>query len=625
MKSDMRFENSEATMSKAISGEQKERRSDGRGENAKSALPKPDGTLAFSLTAGAIGIGVALLDQAKAAAATNTDELKLADLQAASDLSGQIKTEMDFSTEGANGPFAIQNAPAMVAGVESGQPMTDPADIDLVTLLQKIEDFLQHMEAVATQNGHAEAVPGPQAEGHGAQAAGPEQYASLDTGTATDAAGTTTDSSGPISGGGHVVSPAGPSVADSLDQIQDIAEKIDDLLNQGGLGSIPIVGPVVPGLLQPVDDVLDAVGDLVGGLLGGGEDAGLASQVGELVEGALDGVSNAVDDALDAVGDLVGGLLGGGGGSGPISQVADLADDALGTVSDLVGGLTDAVGNVVGDVTGTLDDVVSGVVTSVTATLDGVSDLVGNLLGGGDGSDPISQVADLAEDALGTVGDLVGGLTDTVGDAVGDVTDTLDDVVSGVVTSVSGTLDGVSNLVGSLLGGGAGSDPVSQEPDLAEDALDTVSDVVGGLTDTVGDLVGGVTSTVAGTLDNVVGGVVTTVTGALDGLLGGLLDGGADTETAEGNMPDALENGFSVTTAATGFDPVSQTLETATGSLLGQEQPNIFEAAESALQLSDGLISLLTPTISFIGQPIVDGNDHHDFANSNGSLLHGLI
>src|SRR5690606_9084516 len=132
-----RFENSEATMSKAISGEQKERGSDGKAENAKSALPKPDGALAFSLTAGAIGIGVALLDQAKAAVAINTDEVKLADLQVAG-LSGEIATEMEFSMDGANAPFAIQNAPAMVAGVGPAQPMADPADIDLVTLLQKI-------------------------------------------------------------------------------------------------------------------------------------------------------------------------------------------------------------------------------------------------------------------------------------------------------------------------------------------------------------------------------------------------------------------------------------------------------------------------------------------------------
>lgn len=282
---------------------------------------------------------------------------------------------------------------------------------------------------------------------------------------------------------------------------------------------------------------------------------------------------------------------------GALAPVAELISDVGGTVGDVVSGVGDLVGDLLGgsDGKGLLSDVgstVGDVVGAVGDVVSGVGDLVGGLLGSGDGKGLLSGLGSVVENAMDTVGNLVSG----VGSAVGDVVDTVSNVVSGVGSAVEdvgdtvgGVVSGVGDLLGGLLGGKDGPvdvrSTVENVMETVGDAASSVGSVVGGALDTVGDAVSGVGSMVDGVLD--------AVGGAVSGVGGGLLGDLASTEQ------DSQET--AATTAA-----------------------NMFDAVSGALQFSDELFGILTPTLSFLGQSMFVPNDPLDLSNHHGTMLHGL-
>ena len=49
---------------------------------------------------------------------------------------------------------------------------------------------------------------------------------------------------------------------------------------------------------------------------------------------------------------------------------------------------------------------------------------------------------------------------------------------------------------------------------------------------------------------------------------------------------------------------------------------NMFEVANAALQITEYVTDALTPTLAFVGQPIIETDAHADTDNSSITLTH---
>jgi hypothetical protein len=560
------------------------------GSKAETAGGKPVGrsheNVAFTLAAGSIGLAVTLLEQERAEAATNLTHETSHDHEAS-----DVLAAAESSPSGgehlltANAATSASPQGAGAGSVEGAEAAAPQAGIAVPV----------HIEAVnAGPADHQEAPAAPEVSEAQAHTAMSSSLLSHETavhqpagsGTITAPANVAPVAPHQPAGTGDnavhedpVVLPDSPSHSgEGSTPAEHVAETVpsDTSGDTGGDGVLAPVGEVISDVGDVVGDVVSGVGDLVGGLLGGGDGDGLLSNVGSTVGDVV----GAVGDVVSGVGDLVGGLLGGGDGDGLLSGVGSTVENVVDTVGGVV---------------------------------SGVGDLVSGLLGGGDGDGLLSGVGSVVGNVTDTVGDLVSGVGSTVGnvvEAVSDVVSGVGSAVGGVVDTVGGIVSGVGDLLGGLLGGGkdaladAGSavghvvetvgDATAGAGSAAGGALDTAGDAISGAGDAIGDLLGGKDGDgpLAGA-GSLVDGVLGTVGGAvagIGGLVGGLLGG-------IGSASHASQD-----TAAT----------------------NMFDAASGALQFSDELFGILTPTLSFLGQSMFVPNDPLDLSNHHGTMLHGL-
>lgn len=315
-------------------GGRKGRRSDNKTETGKSSAGKADDALNFTLTAGALGLGIALLERDQAAAASvdsatnfSHDDERLSDFPLAAE---QAEPGIDESTIPGHAVHGSgSGVPRAVSVVQINQQAASPADSEGV-----LENAQQSPEAAESQNlardGHATgdmmmpAVPSPTSPATAASASNSGQDGAIEGAQAV--------SSLPGSGrpGGDIM--PGDTPAERM--IEAVSDITGDLLgSDGALG-------IVPSLTQ-------AVGSLVGedGVVGALTDSGgnvLDNLVGEIGEGAvLGGLINSVEGVLgDADGAAIGDLSGGGEAvlDGLVGK-----DGALDSVVDAGGGVLDSL------------------------------------------------------------------------------------------------------------------------------------------------------------------------------------------------------------------------------------------------------------------------------------------
>ncbi|TKT76744.1 hypothetical protein [Aquamicrobium sp. LC103] len=302
---------------------------------------------------------------------------------------------------------------------------------------------------------------------------------------------------------------------------------------------------------------------------GGGSGSALLPDVAAPVTQVTEPVGSG-SEIIDPITDIIGGNDGSDGQSGLLPGVIDVVAGEEG----LLPGVIDAVAGEDGLLPGVVD-----IVAGEDGLLPGVVDIVA----GEDGLLPG------VVDAVAGENGLLPGVVDIV---AGD--DGLLSNVVGAVTSEEGLLPGVVDAV-------AGENGL----------LPGVVDVVAGKDGLLPNLVGSVADTAGKVGDT----LVSTVSG-LGNLLGGTVD--------------ALTKGISSVTDGFGADSSDQTAQPslttteASVSASAGDQPDIFEAAHQALQLTEGLLGTLAPLLTFIGQPNFDAAEHPDLGNSHGSLLHGL-
>ncbi|MBF6057689.1 MULTISPECIES: hypothetical protein [Thiomicrorhabdus] len=370
--------------------------------------------------------------------------------------------------------------------------------------------------------------------------------------------------------------------------VDDLTTAIDDLLNgNADLGETvtTLLGPV-GSVDQVVDGVTTVVDDLLGtnlGALDNPEDE-LTTDIQDLLTGQADlgetvtsllGPVGSVDQVVDGVTTVADDLLGTdlGAVDQPVDELTTDVQDLLtgqaglgetltsllgpvGSADQVVDGVTTAVDDLLGTNVGAIDTPVDHLTTDVEELLTGQDDLG-------------TTVVDLLGDN-GSVDQVVDGLTDTLGDLLGgaDLTP-LDDVVDQVTTAVSDLLGGSAGGLGSLLGGipivggllgeipvvgdllaGGGSttlDPVPSEGDSGSGLTDTADELVDDVTDGVDYLAAGLgidstplTQMVDDTVEQLTQGVDDLVTGP-NGAGGGLTDT-VDTlvDQLVGGLGDAL-------------------------------------------------------------------------------------
>jgi hypothetical protein len=148
-------------------------------------------------------------------------------------------------------------------------------------------------------------------------------------------------------------------------------------------------------------------------------------QVGNVVPGVADAVTNVADTTVPGVTDTV----------------TDVVGTITDTVDTTVPGVTDTVTDVVGTVTDVVDTTVPGVTDTVTDVVGTVTDVVDTTVPG---------VTDTVTDVVGTVTDVVDATVPNVTDTVTDVVDTATEAVGNTVTNVTTT---TTDVLGGLLGG----------------------------------------------------------------------------------------------------------------------------------------------------------------------------
>lgn len=129
-------------------------------------------------------------------------------------------------------------------------------------------------------------------------------------------------------------------------------------------------------------------------------------------------------------------------------------------------------------------------------------------------------------------------------------------------------------------------------------------DVVVGLADTGHELVEGLGDTVNNLVDNAGGGIVGGIlSGGHGGILGGLLGSGS----TAGEAVTASNSAASTGTQAH-VDPGAAS--------------NFFEVAHSALQITEGVADVITPILTFVGQPFIEDDAHTDADHASNASTH---
>jgi hypothetical protein len=222
--------------------------------------------------------------------------------------------------------------------------------------------------------------------------------------------------------------------------------------------------------------------------------------------------------------------------------------------------------------------------SGTTEGVHGISSLVDSAIAA---TAPIDHALDAAGDVLGVVGDVAHGLLGNGG--VLGVAPVIAETVDGLVgkDGVLGSLVGEHNgdLLGNLAGNGNG-----------------ILDGLVGQDAPLGHLVGGDGG----------GGILAAVTGSHGGILGGLLGGGGAAAASNGGAASSPDAGSShdVAAAATQTDAAAGV------------PTNMFEVAHAALQITEGVADAITPTLTFVGQPIVEDDAHTDTDHSHLSIHH---
>lgn len=171
------------------------------------------------------------------------------------------------------------------------------------------------------------------------------------------------------------------------------------------------------------------------------------------------------------------------------------------------------------------------------------------------------------------------------------------EVVDGVTSSLlgNGGLLPIAPVIHSLVGNGGLLGNLTSEHN---------GDVVVGLADTGRELVGGLGDTVDTLVDNAGGGILG---GILSGGHGGILSGLLGSGSAAGEVATASNSAASTGTQAH-VDP---------GAAL-----NFFEVAHSALQITEGVADVITPILTFVGQPFIEDDAHTDTDHASNASTH---
>lgn len=127
-----------------------------------------------------------------------------------------------------------------------------------------------------------------------------------------------------------------------------------------------------------------------------------------------------------------------------------------------------------------------------------------------------------------------------------------------------------------------------------------------------GNVVAGLANTTSEVVESLVGkgalggngegGVLSILTGGHGGILSGLLGTEAVAAATNGGVA-----------ASAGAAPTQHIATTEAHISLDPMAPsNMFEAAHTALQLTEGVANAITPILTFVGQPIVEDDGHTD-------------
>lgn len=212
-------------------------------------------------------------------------------------------------------------------------------------------------------------------------------------------------------------------------------------------------------------------------------------------------------------------------------------------------------------------------------------------------SSTITTVApsDGALDGAGKVLHVVEGVADSL---LGD-SGVLD--IAPVITGAVDSLVGRDGVLGSLVGDHSG-------------------DVIAGLAGTGDAVVDGLVGQ-DGTLDGLVGsgggGLLSTLIGSHQGILSGLL--GTGSASAPGEATTASDSAASTQDAASTQNIVATATQVHADPGAAS---NMFEMAHSALQITEGVADVITPILTFVGQPIIEDDAHADTDHSTNASTH---
>ncbi|MGN8119816.1 hypothetical protein [Labrys sp. 22185] len=388
----------------------------GRRSDTKAKTGNADNPLNFALAAGAVGLGIALLESEQAAANSDPksglshDDRRVSDTPAAAE---QAKAGVDHSAtadhpihnEANNGPAATNGAEVNVQAASSAPSENSP-------------DGLPR----GAESAHASAAA---AHGSaGSYAAG----ALIGTALADDALSATLSHSSSGEGGlaavTHPISAVTGLLAEALTPVEHILEPV----------SLAVTGPLAEAL-APVGQVLEPVTDVVHDLLGDNGVLPVSLGIGETVKEVL-GPDGIIGSLIGGDGNIIKGLV----------DPGNSLDTVVTKVTSLVGGDD---GNILHALADTGKDGLDGVV--------GKDGLVGSILGSG-----------------GVLAGLTGGQDETPSQSTDNGGHHDSNNLDGLADAGKEGLDGVvgkDGLVGGLLGSGGvlsgltgGHDDPSSQP-----------------------------------------------------------------------------------------------------------------------------------------------------------------
>jgi hypothetical protein len=477
----------------------KDRRSDSKTETGKSSAGKADGTLNFALTAGAVGLGIALLEREQATAANAASAATFSlDSERLSDASAAIAQAKDGIGQSAIAGHAVHDSgngvPSAVSEAQIDPQTTSPADSESL-----VERSQQQPEAA-------------------------EQMAARDDNNTVDSVHDAIVPAVALPAGGAAKSVSTAGAGGAIEE----AHNRSSLAGSGQPGV-----DIMPGD-TPAERTVEAVRDIASDLLGS------------------DGLIGVVPAITNVVGNLVG------------------EDGAL-------DGLTDIDGNILDGLVG--EDGVLGVLTEGDGNvLDGLVDedgVLGGLISNSDGA------------ILGSLGGNAGGVLDALVNEQNVLGLTND---GGILGDLDGNVEAVLDDDGAILG-----------------------DLSGGGETVVDDLVGE---------DSILGSVADSGEGVLGGLIG---DGGL---LGSSNVPEEATAGTDTAAASSDIASTEEPVETvaqtepAPTNASAEMPSNIFDVANAALQITEYVADALTPTLAFVGQPIIETDAHADTDNSSITLAH---